>query len=140
MNKVNIIGNLTRDTELSYTTGQNQTAVCKFSVAVEDGWGEKKRTSFIPVVVFGKQAESCDKYLRKGSKVGVTGRLQTDSYENKEGKKVYTWTVVAEATEFLTPKNNDLPHYVEEQPRQFTEEEKENAYAHMNDLKDDIPF
>jgi len=137
MNKVTIIGNLTKDPELSYTTGQNATAVCRITVAVEDGYGEKKRTSYIPVVVFGKQAESCEKYLRKGSKVGVVGRLQTGSYE-KDGRKVYTTDVISESVEFLTPKNNEVDHYVEK--KEWTPESMDNAYEHMAGPKDDIPF
>ena len=66
MNNVNLIGNLTRDPELRYSTGANQTAVCRFTIAVNDGYGDKQRTSFIPIVVFNKQAENCDRYLAKG--------------------------------------------------------------------------
>ena len=100
MNTVNLIGNLARDVELKYTSGQNQTAIARFTIAVNDGYGEQQRTSWIPVVVFGKQAESCDTYLAKGSKVAVTGRIQTGSYE-KEGQTVYTTDVIASRVEFL---------------------------------------
>lgn len=100
MNIVSLTGNLTRDPELRYTTEQKP--VCRFSIAVNDGYGDKQRTSFIPIVVFGKSAENCDKYLSKGSKVGVTGRIQTGSYTNKEGHKVYTTDVIAGNVEFLT--------------------------------------
>ena len=81
MNSVVLIGNLTRDPELRYASGGNQTAVCRFTIAVNDGFGENKRTSFIPIVVFGKPAENCDRYLQKGSKVCINGRIQTGSYE-----------------------------------------------------------
>ena len=101
MNSVILIGNLTRDPELRYSTGMNQTAVCRFTVAVNDGYGDKQRTSFIPIVVFGKQAENCDRYLAKGRKVAVEGRIQTGSYTNKEGNKVYTTDVIANHVEFL---------------------------------------
>lgn len=108
MNSVIIIGNLTRDPELKYSTGQNQTAICRFSVAVNDGYGDNKRTSYIPVVVFGKQGENCDRYLSKGSKVAVKGRIQTGSYTKQDGSKAYTTDVIAENVEFLTakPQNN----------------------------------
>jgi single-strand DNA-binding protein len=107
MNSVVIIGNLTRDPELRYSTGANQTAFCRFTVAVNDRrrnaqtqqWEDN--TSFIPVVVFGRQAENCDRYLAKGRKVAVQGRIQTGSYTNKEGNKVYTTDVVANNVEFL---------------------------------------
>ena len=101
MNNVVIIGNLTRDPELRYSTGQKQTAICRFTIAVNDGYGEKQRTSFIPIVVFGKSAENCDRFLAKGRKVAVNGRIQTGSYE-KDGRTVYTTDVVANNVEFLS--------------------------------------
>ena len=104
MNNVVLIGNLTRDPELRYSSGGNQTAVCRFTIAVNDGYGENKRTSFIPIVVFGKPAENCDRYLQKGSKVCINGRIQTGSYE-RDGRTVYTTDVVANnygGVEFLS--------------------------------------
>ena len=101
MNNVNLIGNLTRDPELRYSTGANQTAVCRFTIAVNDGYGDKQRTSFIPIVVFNKQAENCDRYLAKGRRVAITGRIQTGSYE-KDGRTVYTTDVIASNVEFLS--------------------------------------
>ena len=105
MNSVVLIGNLTRDPELRYSTGANGTAICRFTIAVNDGFGERKRTDFIPIVVFGKTAETCDRFLKKGSKVCVNGRIQTGSYE-KEGRTIYTTDVIANnygGVEFLTP-------------------------------------
>ena len=107
MNSVILIGNLARDPELRYSTGMNQTAICRFTVAVNDGYGDKQRTSFIPIVVFGKSAENCDRYLSKGRKVAVNGRIQTGSYTNKEGNKVYTTEVIANNVEFLGGNNAD---------------------------------
>ena len=101
MNSVCLIGNLTRDPELRYSTGANQTAICRFTLAVNDGYGEKQRTNFIPIVVFGKQAENCDRYLAKGRKAAVAGRIQTGSYE-KDGRTVYTTEVIANNVEFLS--------------------------------------
>ena len=100
MNSVVLVGNLTRDPELRYSTGANQTAICRFGIAVNDGYGENQRTSYINIVVFGKQAENCDRYLAKGRKVAIEGRIQTGSYE-KDGQKVYTTDVVANRVEFL---------------------------------------
>lgn len=105
MNKVYLIGNLTRDPETRYSTGENQTAICRFSIAINTGYGEKQRTDYPQIVVFGKQAESCDRYLKKGNKVAISGRIQTGSYE-KDGQKIYTTEVVAEQVEFLTPKQD----------------------------------
>ena len=111
MNKVVIIGNLTKDPETRYTTGENPTAVCRFTVAVNEKrknpqtkeWEDSP--SFIPVTVFGKQGENCDKYLSKGSKAAVEGRIQTGSYTNKEGQKVFTTEVVASNVEFLSSRS-----------------------------------
>ena len=100
MNSVALVGRLTRDPELRYTAG-TQMAVAKFTVAIDDGFGEKKRTNFIPVTVFGKTAENCEKYLAKGRLVGVQGKIQTGSYTNKDGATVYTTDVVADRVEFL---------------------------------------
>lgn len=100
MNNVILIGRTTREIELRYTT--SQTAVARFSLAVErpvkDG---EKKADFPNIIVFGKQAENCEKYLAKGRKVAVQGRLQTGSYEDKDGKRVYTTDVIAERVEFL---------------------------------------
>lgn len=101
MNSVMLIGRLTRDPDVRYTAG-SQMAVARFSLAIDDGYGEKKRTDFPTIVVFGKQAENCEKYLAKGSQVGVQGKLQTGSYQNKDGNTVYTTDVVANRVEFLS--------------------------------------
>lgn len=106
MNIWNGIGNLTKEPELKYTTGTEPMAVCNMTVAINDGYGDKKRTSFIDVVVFGKVAENCERYLNKGSKIGVQGRIQTDVYERKDGTKAKTFQVVADKVEFLTGGNN----------------------------------
>ena len=102
MNVVVLIGRLTRDTELSYTPN-TQTAVCRFDIAVDRprGQGEDQNADFIRITAWGKQAETCDRYLSKGRQVAVRGRIQTGSYTNREGQKVYTTEVVAENVKFL---------------------------------------
>ena len=128
MNSVTLIGRLTKDPELRYTSGNNQTAVARFTLAVDDGYGENKRTSFIPIVVFGKQAENCEKYLTKGSQAGITGRIQTGSYE-KDGRKVYTTDVIATRVEFLGSRTQ--------------RNEKQNAEVFISEfesIEEDIPF
>lgn len=104
MNQVILIGRLTRDPELSYTPN-TQSAVCRFTIAVDrprrrDG-GEDAGADFIRITVWGRQAETCDRYLAKGRQVAVMGRIQTGSYKNREGVTVYTTDVVAERVEFL---------------------------------------
>lgn len=104
MNNAIIIGNLTRDPETRETTGQNPTTICRFTVAVNDGYGERQHTSFIPVKVFGRTAENCGKFIAKGSKVCVRGRIETGSYQKQDGTKVYTTDLVANEVEFLSEK------------------------------------
>ena len=102
MNNVVLIGRLTRDPELSYTPN-NQTPVCRFTIAVDRPRrnGEDMGADFIRITVWGKQAENCDRYIAKGRQVGVSGRIQTGSYKNKDGITVYTTEVVADRVEFL---------------------------------------
>ena len=102
MNSVVLIGRLTRDPELRYSSG-NQMAIAKFTVAIDrpQRAGREKETDFPRVTVFGKQAENCEKFLTKGRLVAVQGRLQTGSYQDKDGKTVYTTDVVADRVEFL---------------------------------------
>lgn len=111
MNSVNLIGRLTKDPEIRYTGDQK--AVAKFTIAVDDGYGDAKKTNFISIVVFGKQAENCERFLAKGKLVGISGKIQTGSYE-KDGRKVYTTDVVANNVYFLewgekASKDNDIP-------------------------------
>ena len=108
MNSVVLIGRLTRDPELSYTPN-TQTAVAHFSIAVDRPRrnGEDAGADFIRITVFGKQAETCDRYLNKGRQVAVLGRIQTGSYKNREGVTVYTTDVIADRVEFLGSGNGN---------------------------------
>lgn len=100
MNNVTLIGRLTKDPEIRYTT--DNLAICNFTLAVDRfKKGEEKEADFIPVVVFGRQAENCEKYLKKGLKTAIEGHIQTGSYTNDEGRKVYTTKVVANKVEFI---------------------------------------
>ena len=108
MNKVIIIGRFTRDPEIKYSTGENATATARFSLAVNRRFKNKEGNydaDFISCVAFGKTAEFIEKYFTKGMAIGITGRIQTGSYTNKEGQKVYTTDVVVEETEFVESKN-----------------------------------
>ena len=104
MNQVILIGRLARDPELSYTPN-TQSAVCRFTIAVDRprrrDSNEDAGADFIRITVWGRQAETCDRYLSKGRQVAVLGRIQTGSYKNREGVTVYTTDVVAERVEFL---------------------------------------
>ena len=105
-NKIILVGRLTRDPELRFTN--NGTPVCQFSLAVDSGFGDNKRTNFINIVVWNKQGENCSTYLSKGRMALVDGRLQIRNYENDEGRKIYVTEVVAENVRFLSPKNQTI--------------------------------
>ena len=99
MNSVILTGRLTADPELGYT--QSQKAMCRFTLAVDR---TKEGADFIRIVAWDRQAENVNRYLRKGSKCAVNGRIQTGSYKDKDGKTVYTTDVVATNVEFLDSK------------------------------------
>ena len=106
MNKVILIGNLTKDPELSKT--QNDVSVCKFSIAVNRDYTNaegNRETDFFNITVWRNRADTCAKYLKKGNKVCVVGSLQTRTYEDKDGIKRTALDVVSEEVEFLTPKS-----------------------------------
>lgn len=103
MNRAVIIGNLTRDPEPRTTA--SGISVCSFTVAVNRNFGEKKEVDYIPVVTWRGLADNCAKFLAKGRKVGVSGRIQTRSYDANDGTKRYVTEIVADDVEFLTPKN-----------------------------------
>lgn len=109
MNKVILVGRLTKDPEVRYTQGQNSMAVARYTLAVDRkvSKGEEKQTDFISCVAFGKNGEFAEKFLRKGMKIAVVGRIQTGSYTNKDGAKVYTTDVVVEEHEFVESKSQD---------------------------------
>ena len=107
MNKVQLVGRLTRDPEIRYSHGENATATARFSVAVNRRFKNSEGNydaDFINCVAFGKSAEFVEKYFKKGMAIGLTGRIQTGSYTNKDGQKVYTTDVVVEETEFVESK------------------------------------
>ena len=110
MNRVILMGRLTRDPNISYSQGGDNMAIARFTLAVDrrgrrqDG-ADQQNADFIGCVCFGRQAEFAEKYLRQGTKVAVTGRIQTGSYTNKDGQKVYTTDVVLDDIEFAESKN-----------------------------------
>ena len=102
MNKVILMGRLTRDPEVRYSQGESATAIARYTLAVDRRFNrnnDENSADFIGCVAFGRSAEFAEKYLRKGTKVVVTGRIQTGSYTNKDGVKVYTTDVVVEDQE-----------------------------------------
>ena len=121
MNKVFLVGRLTRDPELRYSSSNLATMRC--AIAVDRQFareGEERGADFINIVAFGNRAETMSKYLTKGSQIAVDGRIQTGSYDGADGKKVYTTDVIVENFQFLDskgsrnvdsePMNNDIPN------------------------------
>lgn len=141
MNNVSLIGRLTRDPELRYIS-DSQMAVARFSVAINRPVrsGGEKQTDFPNVVVFGKQAENCERFLGKGRLVGVQGRIQTGKYTNKNGDTVYTTEVVANNVEFLDwgDQNKKKEKTEIESPPATNNGELPEGFETIDD--DDIPF
>ncbi len=108
MNRVILIGRLTRDPEVRYSQGDQATAVARYTLAVDRRFkrdGDQQTADFIQCVAFGRAGEFAERYLRKGTKIAVTGRIQTGSYTNREGQRVYTTDVVVEDHEFVEGRN-----------------------------------
>lgn len=106
MNKVILMGRLTRDPDIRYTNGAEPMAIARYTLAVDRRFkrDEEQNADFISCVAFARQAEFVEKYLHQGMKIAVTGRIQTGSYTNKDGQKVYTTDVVVEEHEFAESK------------------------------------
>ena len=130
MNKLVFIGNLTADPELKYAS--QGMAVCTFKIAVNRQFqrqDEEKKADFFRITVFGKQAENCDKWLEKGRKVGIVGRIQNNNYE-KDGKTVYQDQIIADHVEFLSSSQIGARDAYQNQP------EPEKQYAAIDqDIK-----
>lgn len=142
MNKIFEIGRLTKDPELRFTPGEGK-AVCNFSIAVDDGWGDNKKAYFFNVVVWGKSAEAVASFTHKGSKVAVIGKLTTRDYEANDGTKRYVTEILADqygGIEFLDSKADN------QQQSQGGQQQNQNKPYYDNDpdmtpVDDgDIPF
>lgn len=133
MNSVILLGRLARDPELSYTPN-TQTAACRITLAVDKPRknGEDQGADFIRVTVWGKQAESCAKYLTKGRQAAVRGRINTGSYKDRNGQTVYTTDVVAEQVEFICGHG--------ENSRSDARNEAPDSNYGFSQLEADIPF
>lgn len=140
MNKVILMGRLTRDPSIRYTQGENNTCVARYTLAVDRKYKREgeQAADFINCVAFGKTAEFTEKYLKQGTKIVITGRIQTGSYTNKDGNKVYTTDVIVEDCEFAESKNASQ----RTQPSQL-EPSPTDADGFMNipdGLEEELPF
>lgn len=111
MNKIMLIGRLTRDVEMRYSSNNNNTAVARYTLAVNRQYKREneQEADFLRCIAFGRTAELAERYLAKGMKVAVEGRIQTGSYTNREGQKVYTTDIVVERQEFLEKRTDNSP-------------------------------
>lgn len=110
MNKVILMGRLTRDPEVRYSTNGNNTAICRFSIAVDRRFqkpGEERQADFIPVTAFGKTGEFVSKYFAKGNRVALVGEIRTRTWDDAEGKKQYATDVIAEEVHFADSKRSE---------------------------------
>ena len=134
MNKVILMGRLTKDPDMR---GEGTNLVARYSLAVDRRFKDNDgnyQTDFINIIVFGKGAEFAEKYLKKGTKVVVTGRIQTGSYTNKDGQKVYTTDVIAEDQEFAESKSSGT------QQENETVSKDDDFMDLTPEQKDDMPF
>ena len=144
MNKVVLMGRLTRDPEVRYTQGDNPMAIARYTLAVDRRFRREGEATadFISCITFGKQAEFAEKYFRQGLKVIVSGRIQTGSYTNKEGRKVYTTDVVIEEQDFAESKGAAKESNQGNSPR-AAGQPTEDADGFMNipdGIDEELPF
>lgn len=150
MNKVILMGRLTRDPEVRYSAGENALAIARYTLAVDRRFKRDGEASadFIPCVVFGKSAEFAEKYFRQGMRVTISGRIQTGSYTNNEGNRVYTTEVVVEEQEFAESKSASQanaaayqPQYTAPAPMQSAPKPAADGFMNIPEgLEEELPF
>lgn len=147
MNKVILMGRLTRDPEVWYSSGENALAIARYTLAVDRRFRKDNEASadFIGCVAFGKGGEFAEKYLRQGTKIVVTGRIQTGSYTNREGQKVYTTEVVVEDQEFAESKaasqnNSQTSAGNRQQPPPPMPTDKDGFMQIPDGIDEELPF
>ena len=145
MNKVILMGRLTRDPEIRYSQGDNPTAVARYTLAVDrrfrrNGDGDQS-ADFIGCVAFGRSAEFAEKYFRQGLKIIVTGRIQTGSYTNRDGQKVYTTDVIVEEQDFAESKAASAQNNIQAGPSTYGPAPNSDGFMNIPDgINDEVPF
>lgn len=148
MNSVALVGRLARDPEVRYSQGGNQTCVARYTLAVtrpfKDANGQYG-ADFISCVAFGKAGEFAEKYLKKGMMIGITGRIQTGSYDDKDGKKVYTTDVIVATQEFCGTKadndNGSTPAAKTSNNKGKATQKPDDGFMNIPDgIDDELPF
>jgi single stranded DNA-binding protein (ssb) len=149
MNKIILMGRLTRDPEVRYGGADNQTAIGRFSLAVDRRFrraGDSVEADFFNCTAFGRQAEFAEKYLKQGTKILLVGRVQNDNYTNREGQKVYSVQIIAEEIEFAESKNAAANNRPQAQPApaadNFGGAAADDGFMNIPDGvdDDDLPF
>jgi len=138
MNKVILMGRLTKDPDLRYTSANN-TAVCSFSIAVDRKFsrqGEERQTDFFNIVAWNKLGEFCSKYFQKGRQVAIVGRIQNRSWEDTEGKKHYVTEIIADEAFFADSKRSDEGY---SKPSGAAESGNPDGFFPLDD-SDELPF
>lgn len=140
VNTVILIGRLTRDPEVRYSQGSESMAIARYTLAVDRSYRREgeNNTDFIGCVAFGRNAEFAEKYFRKGTKIAITGRIQTGSYVNREGQKVYTTDVVINTQEFAGSRNEAQEPAPAGSP--MPETEKDGFMNIPDGMDDELPF
>lgn len=139
MNKVILMGRLTRNPDIRSSQGDGKPAIARYTLAVERKYNRSDQIAdFISCVAFGRLAEFAEKYLKQGTKIVVIGRIQTGSYTNKDGNKIYTTDVIVEENEFAESKSNSSSSANENNPATSNDPE---GYMDIPDgIEDDLPF
>lgn len=143
MNKVILMGRLTRDPEIRYSQGNDQMAIARYTLAVDRRFNRNgdQTADFINCVAFGRSAEFAEKYLKQGTKIVATGRIQTGSYTNKDGNKVYTTDVVIEDQEFAESKGNSTESDSAPSGRPNPANASADGFMSIPEgIEDDLPF
>ena len=144
MNKVILMGRLTRDPETRYSQGEQSTAVARYTIAVDRRFrkdGDAQSADFIGCVAFGRQAEFAEKYFRKGTKIAIVGRIQTGSYTNKDGQRVYTTDIVVEEQEFAESKSSSADNGFQPADRPSPSNAFGDGFMNIPDgIDEELPF
>ena len=140
MNLVILIGRLTRDPEIRYSQGEKSTEVARYTLAVDRPYHRegKNNADFIGCVAFGRSAEFAEKYFRQGTKIAITGRIQTGSYVDREGKKIYTTNVMVDTQEFAGSRNEVQEPAPKGQP--MPDVDKDGFMNIPDGIDEELPF
>ena len=142
MNKIIIMGRLTRDPDIRYTQGENQTAIARFSLAVDRRLKREGEpdADFFNCTAFGRQAEFAEKYLKKGTKIAIIGRAQNDNYTDRNGQKVYSVQIMVEEMEFAESKSKNAEAGQQDRSSERPSYTGDGFMAIPEGTEDELPF